>query len=192
MKTDKPSVTLTSPILHYWNALFTQFALCALLKYNHWKYTIHTICMICNIEIHDLHNWNALFTLVALFALLKYTICIIEMHYSHYLHYWNTWFPPLNCTIHMCLHYLHYWNTLFALLKCTIHTICTIYTIEIHYLHYWNALFTQFALLKASALGNLGLLRAGGTCWAALGEPPRAAGVHSPLRNWVRTLLGQA
>ena len=29
---------------------------------------------------------------------------------------------------------------------------------------------------------NKGLLRAGGTCWAALGEPPRATNMHSPLR----------
>jgi len=58
-------------------------------------------------------------------------------------------------------HYLHYWNTRFALLKCTIHTICNICIIEIHdlhywdalsqylhYLHCWNTLFAFFALLK--------------------------------------------
>ena len=40
----------------------------------------------------------------------------------------------------------------------------------------------NLGLLRASALGNLGLLRAGGTCWAASGEPPRAENFHSPLR----------
>ena len=69
---------------------------------------------------------------------------------------------------------------LVALFKC-IH-ICII---EIQYLHSWNALvklFALFALLKAWALGNLGLLRAGGTSWRMSGEPPRATYINSPLR----------
>ena len=62
-------------------------------------------------------------------------------------------------------------------------------------IEYW-ILNIEYWLLNieywSSALGNLGLLRAGGTCWGILGEPPRAVNIHSPLRHWVRTLLGQA
>ena len=40
-------------------------------------------------------------------------------------------------------------------------------------------------------LGNLAVIRAGGTCCPHLGERPGATASHCPLRYWVRTLIGK-
>ena len=154
---NKPSMTLTSHILRYWNALFTLFAcFCITVK-----------CAICIIEMHDLHYWNTLFTPSALFVPLRlqFTIfaifallnAIFALLYSYYLH----------CD-------LRYRNTIVTWCPLLKYIICIICNIETHYLHYWNALihYSQYWMPQhwepgaphgwGHLLGNSGGTSAGG------------------------------